>query len=419
MLRSTAVVATASAHRDAEALLALLASAPSVRVETTQPSITCLVFPFGVAAVLPGPDGLVLIASATDATSLGLVEDVLDRSVATLDRSVADLDWHFASADDRAVHLAAVLKLSYDLGRRASGLPATTRHPPGAKPAPPPRSSSRPGRQSTETKESAGDQVQDSRDHRGRAASGRHRGARCRTRGRSAQGVPAPRRAPRAAPGRPPAGSDGRRVDLPPGRSGRGAGRLRLPAGAATLTASCAVPRPARRGTGRRRGSHPPILAPADDFQADPAATTSPTLRSGLRASSGRMCRRIHGPPTSCATRSASAGEANSSTRTRRVSSTTHYLSARRTAVHDAGHDVAARLHDVVGEGVAEVQVVDHNRHGTGPSTKDNPRSGVGQYPTIMNDHAIPGCQSQPRRRNRTPRTTPTNAIRPNANAYP
>ena len=49
-----------------------------------------------------------LIASATDATSLGLVEDVLDRSVATLDPSVTDLDWHFASADDRAVHLAAV-----------------------------------------------------------------------------------------------------------------------------------------------------------------------------------------------------------------------------------------------------------------------------------------------------------------------
>ena len=107
MLRSTAVVATASAHRDAEALLALLASAPSVRFETTQPLITCLVFPFGVSAVLPGPDGLMLIASATDATSLGLVEDVLDRSVAALYRSVPDLDWHFASADDRAIHLAA------------------------------------------------------------------------------------------------------------------------------------------------------------------------------------------------------------------------------------------------------------------------------------------------------------------------
>ena len=107
MLRSTAVVASASVHHDAEALLGVLRGAPFVRTETTQPSITCLVFPFGAAAVLPGPDGLVLIASATDATSLGLVEGVLDRSVATLDRSVADLDWHFASADDRAVHLAA------------------------------------------------------------------------------------------------------------------------------------------------------------------------------------------------------------------------------------------------------------------------------------------------------------------------
>jgi hypothetical protein len=49
----------------------------------------------------------VLIASATDATSLGLIEGALGRSVATVDRSVAHLDWHFASADDRAVHLAA------------------------------------------------------------------------------------------------------------------------------------------------------------------------------------------------------------------------------------------------------------------------------------------------------------------------
>lgn len=62
MLRSTAVVATVSAHRDTEALLALLANAPSVRVEAAQPSLTCLVFSFGAAALLPGPEGLVLIA---------------------------------------------------------------------------------------------------------------------------------------------------------------------------------------------------------------------------------------------------------------------------------------------------------------------------------------------------------------------
>ena len=107
MLRSTAVVPTVSAHRDAEALLAVLVTGSSVRVETTHPSTTCLIFPFGVAALLPGPDGLVLIASASDDTSLGLVETVLARSVATLDRALADLDWQFASADDRAVHLAA------------------------------------------------------------------------------------------------------------------------------------------------------------------------------------------------------------------------------------------------------------------------------------------------------------------------
>ena len=106
MLRSTAVVASASVHHDAEALLGVLRGAPFVRTETTQPSITCLVFPFGVAAVVPKADGLVLIASASDATSLGLVEDVVARSMAR-HRPTADLDWQFASADDRAVHLVA------------------------------------------------------------------------------------------------------------------------------------------------------------------------------------------------------------------------------------------------------------------------------------------------------------------------
>jgi len=107
MLRSAAVVATVSAHRDAEALLALLVDAPSVRVETTEPSTTCLVFPFGLAAVLPRPDTLVLIASASDDVSLGRVEDVLARSVATAHGTTTELDWQFASADDRAVHLTA------------------------------------------------------------------------------------------------------------------------------------------------------------------------------------------------------------------------------------------------------------------------------------------------------------------------
>jgi hypothetical protein len=107
MLRSTAVLTTTSAHRDAEALLGRLEHTPLVRVDTTNPSTTCLVFPFGSAAVLPKPAGLVLIASASDATSLGLVEDVLTRSVAAVHRPTADLDWHFASADDRAVHLVA------------------------------------------------------------------------------------------------------------------------------------------------------------------------------------------------------------------------------------------------------------------------------------------------------------------------
>jgi len=51
MLRSTAVVASASVHHDAEALLGVLRGAPFVRTETTQPSITCLVFAFGVGLI--------------------------------------------------------------------------------------------------------------------------------------------------------------------------------------------------------------------------------------------------------------------------------------------------------------------------------------------------------------------------------
>lgn len=108
MVRSTATVTTASAHRDAEALLALLGHGPSVRIETAQASTTCLVFSFGVAGVLPGPDGLVLIAAAADDVSLGLVEDVLSESVAIVHGCAAtDIDWQFASAHDRAVRLAA------------------------------------------------------------------------------------------------------------------------------------------------------------------------------------------------------------------------------------------------------------------------------------------------------------------------
>jgi hypothetical protein len=99
MLRSTAVKATASPERDADELLALLGQSSSVRLEA-HPSKSCLVFSFGVLAVLRRPTALVLIAAAADDTSLGLVEDIVGRSV-------ADLDWQFASAEDRAVRLAA------------------------------------------------------------------------------------------------------------------------------------------------------------------------------------------------------------------------------------------------------------------------------------------------------------------------
>lgn len=108
MLRSTAVVTSTTAHRDGEELLALLGDGPSVRIETAHAPATCLVFPYGIAGVLPRPGGLTLIAAADDATALGHVEDVLARAVATVQRgSAADVDWHFASADDRAVRLAA------------------------------------------------------------------------------------------------------------------------------------------------------------------------------------------------------------------------------------------------------------------------------------------------------------------------
>ena len=93
MLRSTAVLATASPDRDADELLASLGQGSSVRMESANPSKSCLVFSFGVLA-------LVLIAAAADDISLGMVEDVVGRSV-------AGLDWHFASAEDRAVRLAA------------------------------------------------------------------------------------------------------------------------------------------------------------------------------------------------------------------------------------------------------------------------------------------------------------------------
>jgi len=61
-------------------------------------------------------------------------------------------------------------------------------------------------------------------------------------------------------------------------------------------------------------------LRPVNYAVAD--AMTSPTLRSGPRASSGRMCSRIHGPPTSVATRSASSADVNSRISMRCVSST-------------------------------------------------------------------------------------------------
>ena len=100
MLRSTAVLATASPNRDADELLASLGQSSSVRVESANPSKSCLVFSFGGLAILRRPTALVLIAAAADDISLGLVEDIVGRSV-------ADLDWHFASAEDRAVRLAA------------------------------------------------------------------------------------------------------------------------------------------------------------------------------------------------------------------------------------------------------------------------------------------------------------------------
>jgi hypothetical protein len=100
MLRSTAVLATASPDRDADELLAVLGRGSSVRMESADPSKSCLVLSFGVLAVLRRPEALVLIAAAADDISLGLVEEIVGRSV-------ADLDWHFASAEDRAVRLAA------------------------------------------------------------------------------------------------------------------------------------------------------------------------------------------------------------------------------------------------------------------------------------------------------------------------
>ena len=76
---------------------------------------------------------------------------------------------------------------------------------------------------------------------------------------------------------------------------------------ASGIDAAARDPSSAGTRTDAKRRPRGDQRCPVYESGADAEAMTSPTLRSGPRASRGRMCSRIHGPPTSCATRSASA----------------------------------------------------------------------------------------------------------------
>jgi hypothetical protein len=72
---------------------------------------------------------------------------------------------------------------------------------------------------------------------------------------------------------------------------------------------------------------------------------------------------RIHGPPTSVATRFASLTDAKSGISTRCVSSTRTTRAAAAPASPDAPHDDGARLLRLRGERVAQVQMAYHDSH--------------------------------------------------------
>jgi uncharacterized protein len=77
--RSVAEVPTDAAARYAKQLLAHLGHKVAVEEIEGEPQGGRLVFAYGAASVLPGPDRLTLRASAADAESLARVQDVVSR----------------------------------------------------------------------------------------------------------------------------------------------------------------------------------------------------------------------------------------------------------------------------------------------------------------------------------------------------
>ena len=77
--RSVAEVPTDAAARYAKQLLSHLGHKVAVQAIEGEPRGGRLVFAYGTAAVIPGPDSLTLRAAAADAESLARVQDVVSR----------------------------------------------------------------------------------------------------------------------------------------------------------------------------------------------------------------------------------------------------------------------------------------------------------------------------------------------------
>jgi uncharacterized protein len=77
--RSVAEVPTDAAARYAKQLLAHLGHKVAVEAIDGEPQGGRLVFAYGTATVVPGPDRLTLRAAAGDAESLARVQDVVSR----------------------------------------------------------------------------------------------------------------------------------------------------------------------------------------------------------------------------------------------------------------------------------------------------------------------------------------------------
>jgi uncharacterized protein len=97
--RSVADVPTDAAARYAKQLLAHLGHKVAVEEIEGEPQGGRLVFAYGTASVLPGPDRLTLRASAADAESLARVQDVVSRHLQRFGaRRAIVVEWETDSA---------------------------------------------------------------------------------------------------------------------------------------------------------------------------------------------------------------------------------------------------------------------------------------------------------------------------------